>query len=375
MTQLTFYPLGNADATLIEFKDGRRMLVDYANVGTSKDGDKRCDLSAELKSDLKAAGRNGYTVVAFTHLDDDHCCGSGDFFWLRWAAKYQSEGRHKIDELWVPAGAITEEGLEDSARVIRQEARHRLRKGEGIKVFSRPERLKDWLKNEGLTVESRKGCFVDAGKPVDGYTLASDAVEFFAHSPHAVRTNERGLEDRNADSIVFQARFREGGTDTDVLFTGDIDHAVIAEIVDITRKHGNDDRLHWNIYHLPHHCSYTAIGPDKGVDKTKPISQVKWLCETKGEARGYIVSPSKPIPFKGSAEDKDVQPPHRQAAAYYKEDVLDDGRHLLVTMAEPSTTGPKPIRILITRDGAVKDTSGGGGSKAAASVVAPRAGL
>ena len=69
-----------------------------------------------------------------------------------------------------------------------------------------------------------------------------------------------------------------------------------------------------------------------------------------------------------------MQPPHRQAAAYYKEDVLEDGRHLLVTMSEPSTTGPKPVRILITRDGAVKDTSGGGGSKAAASVVAPRAG-
>lgn len=374
MTQLTCFPLGCADTTLIELKDGRRMLVDYANVGTQKDGDKRCDLSAELKADLKAAGRDSYAVVAFTHLDDDHCCGSGDFFWLQSATKYQGAGRHKIDELWVPAGAITEVGLSDSALVIRQEARHRLREGKGIKVFSRPERLKQWLESEGLTVESRKGCFVDAGKLVDGYNLDGDSVEFFAHSPHAVRTDTRGLEDRNGDSIVFQARFREDGADTDVLFTGDIDHTVIAEIVDITRYHGNDDRLHWNVYHLPHHCSYKSIGPDKGVNKTSPTEQVKWLCETQGEARGYIVSPSKPIPYPGSVEDKDVQPPHRQAAAYYKEDVLEDGRHLLVTMAEPSTTGPKPIVLLITRDGAVKDTSGGGGTRAAVSVVAPRAG-
>lgn len=375
MTQMTFFPLGNADTTLIQLKDGRRMLVDYANVGTGKDGDKRCDLAAELRSDLKAAGRDGYAVVAFTHLDDDHCCGSADFFWLQHAAKYQGEGRKKIETMWVPACAITEEGLQDSARAIRQEARHRLKEGKGIKVFSRPERLKEWLEANGLTVESRRGCFVDAGKLVGGFTLGADGVEFFAHSPHAVRTDDRsGLVDRNGDSIVFQARFREEGADTDVLFTGDIDHAVIAEIVDITRKKGNQGRLHWNVYHLPHHCSYTAIGPDKGVDKTKPVEQVKWLCETQGEPRGYVVSPSKPIPFKDSAEDKDVQPPHRQAAAYYRENVLENARNLLVTMAEPSSTGPKPVTILITRDGAVKDISGGGGTAAAAAVVAPRAG-
>lgn len=374
MTQLTFFPLGCADTTLVQLHDGRRMLVDFANVGTKNADDKRCDLAAELKADLKSAGRDSYAIVAFTHLDNDHCCGSGDFFWLQHASKYQGDGRRKIDELWVPAGAITEEGLEDSARVIRQEARHRLKQGKDIKVFSRPERLTEWLKKEGLTVESRKGCFVDAGKLVDGYNIARDAVEFFAHSPHAVRTDDRGVEDRNGDSIVFQARFREDGADTDVLFTGDVDHSVIAEIVDVTRKHGKDDRLHWNVYHLPHHCSYTAIGPDKGADKTKPVQQVKWLCETQGEPRGYIVSPSKPIPFKGSAEDKDVQPPHRQAAAYYKEDVLEEGKNLLVTMSEPSSTGPKPIVVLITRDGAVKDTSDGGGTRAAVSVVAPRAG-
>jgi hypothetical protein len=31
-----------------------------------------------------------------------------------------------------------------------------------------------------------------------------------------------------------------------------------------------------------------------------------------------MMSTSKSIPIKGSDEDKDVQPPHRQAAAYYK---------------------------------------------------------
>ena len=373
VTQVTFYPLGNADTSLVELQDGRRILFDYTNTGTADDGDKRCDLPKLLKADMKNADTVTYSVVAFTHLDADHCTGASDFFWFDHATKYQGDGRYKIKTLWVPAGAITEEGLDDCARVIRQEARHRLKAGKGIKVFSRPERLKDWLAANGLTVDDRRNCCVDAGKLVPEFSLDTDAVEFFVHSPHARRTDDRGVEDRNGDSIMVQARFEEGGEHTDMLITGDMPHDALAEVVDITRHYKNDYRLHWNIYHLPHHCSYKSIGPDKGKDKTQPVDQVKWLCETQGETSGYIISPSKPIPYTDTAEDVDVQPPHRQAANYYKEDVLDDTRHFLVTMAEPSSTNPKPTVLLITRDGAVKDTSGGGVA-AAASVVAPRAG-
>ncbi len=276
--------------------------------------------------------------------------------------------------MWVPAGALTEENLDGDARIIRSEARHRLRNGKGIKVFSRPERLRDWFYREGLNIDDFRYCFVDAGRLVGGFTLAADGVEFFAHSPHAVRTNERGLEDRNGDLLVFQTRFLEGGFQTDILFSGDVTYAELAEIVDITKYHKNDDRLHWNVYHLPHHCSYTALGPDKGVDKTIPVEQVKWLCETQGEANGYIISPSKPIPWKGTPEDRDVQPPHRQAAEDHRTDVLSSANRLLVTMSEPSSVSPKPIVISITSTGAVKIPPGSGGATAAAAVTAPRAG-
>lgn len=375
MTSLTFFPLGCADTTLIALKDGRRMLVDYAAKRSADLSDKRCDLPTLLKTDLKAANRTGYVVVAFTHLDEDHCCGASEFFHLEHATKYQGSGRHTIQTMWVPAAALTEEGLTDpDARVLRAEARHRLRHGNGIKVFSRPERLRDWFEAEKLDMDDFRRCFVDAGQLVGGFNIVIDGVEFFAHSPHATRSDERGIEDRNSDSLVFQARFREGAYDTDVLFASDVDHATLAEIVDITRYHGNDGRLHWNIYHLPHHCSYTAIGPDKGVDVTEPVEQVEWLCETQGERCGFVVSPSKPIPYKGTAEDRDVQPPHRQAAEYYRSAVLANRSNLLVTMEEPSIANPKPIVLEITRDGAVKVPSGSGGAKGAAAVVAPRAG-
>lgn len=351
---LTFHPLGNADCTRIDFADGRKMLVDYADMRNDRDpADKRIDLPAELKADLRAAGRKDFDVVMFTHLDDDHCCGAGDFFRLEHALKYQGEGRPKIKELWVPAAAITEDGIEDSARLVRQEARYRLRKGEGIRVFSRPAHLRKWLEGNGLTLESRAHLITDAGQYVPNFSkFGAERVQFFIHSPHAWRQNANEVIDRNQDSIVFQATFLEGSRETYALFMSDIDHESIAEIVDTTKRHGNQDRLLWDIFKVPHHCSYTAIGPVKGDDETDPIDQVAWLCEEQGRERSTLMSTSWPIPFKGSDDDMDVQPPHRQAAAYYKRVARGKDGLFKVVMELPSASKPKPSRIEITDRGA-----------------------
>jgi hypothetical protein len=55
------------------------------------------------------------------------------FFYLEHASKYQDADRIKIRELWVPAAAIIEDGCKDEDRIIRAEARHRLRSGKGIR--------------------------------------------------------------------------------------------------------------------------------------------------------------------------------------------------------------------------------------------------
>src|SRR5262245_8163095 len=110
--KITFHPLGNADCTRFDLADNRKVLLDYANMRNSDDpSDKRIDLPSELKADLRAAQRDYYDVVCFTHLDNDHCCDSSEFFWFDYATKYQGEGRIKIKELWVPAAAICEEGV------------------------------------------------------------------------------------------------------------------------------------------------------------------------------------------------------------------------------------------------------------------------
>jgi hypothetical protein len=346
--KIHFFPLGNADTLRLDLADGRKVLVDYANMRCDDD-DLRCDLPVELRRDLSKARRDYFDAVCITHLDDDHCKGFGEFFWLRHAQAYQDDKRIHINELWVPAAAITEENLKDDARLVRAEARHRLKEGKGIRVFSRPAHLKDWMDKNGIDFESRKHLIVDAGTLVPGYTKEGAAqAEFFVHSPFGWRQDEQTVIDRNENSIVMQVTFREGGKDTYALLGSDVDHESISAIVQITRKKGNADRLLWDMMKLFHHCSYLSLGPDRGTDETQAVPDVKWLFETQGRDGGIIVSPSWPIPAKGSKEDADVQPPHRQAANHHRRVIRNLNGRFTVTMEQPSKTLPAPFGYEVT---------------------------
>lgn len=348
--RINFFPLGNADTLRIDLADDRKVLVDYAAVRNGEDDDdKRCDLPEQLRRDLKSAGRDYYNAVCITHTDSDHCKGFGDFFWLEHAAMYQGGDRIKIKELWVPAAAILEENLKDDARLVRSEARHRFRQGKGVRVFSRPERLKQWCKDQGIDFEQRKHLIVDAGKLVPGYDKhGPEKVEFFVHCPFAWRQDDNTVVDRNEDSIVLHATFLEGGTESRLFLASDVNHETLSAIVQSSRKHGNDDRLRWDIMKLPHHCSYLSLGPERGANETQPVPDVKWLFEDQREDSSTIVSPSNPIPTKGSEEDKSVQPPHRQAANYHKRISDECDGEFVVTMENPSKADPKPFAYKVT---------------------------
>jgi hypothetical protein len=117
---------------------------------------------------------------------------------------------------------------------------------------------------------------------------------------------------------------------------------------------------------LPHHCSYLSLGPDKGKETTTPVADLKWLFEEQSRTGCYVVSTSDPIP----ANDTD-QPPHRQAANYFKGIVADKDGDFIVTMEHPSTSAPAPIVFEIGPNG-VTYTETGSSGKLAAAVAAAR---
>jgi hypothetical protein len=373
MAKLTFYPLGNADCCLIDLANGKKVLFDFGNQGDPSDkDDKRCDLATLLRENMQAAKKDTYDILAITHLDDDHTHGAEDFFYLEHNKKYQGKGRYKFTTMWVPAGLITEDTgeLDTSAEIIQTEAQWRLRNKKGIRVFSRPEALADWLKAEGIKLQDVKHLITDAGNLAPELSLKADQVEFFVHSPFAWRQDESTVVDRNRNSLVMQATFEEGSKITRAILGSDICYEAIADIVKTTKRKKREERLESDIIKLPHHCSYTTIGPEKGRSKTKPTDDTKWLFETQSHSGCIIVSPSQPIP----SETTD-QPPHRQAAAYYREDVVEPKNgEFLVTMESPSISDPQPIEIDIGSRGATALKRNARAAAVITSSYAPRAG-
>lgn len=349
MHTVTFFPLGNADCTRIDLEDGTKILFDFANIASAADqNDRRCNLAALLREDLAACRRDSFDVVAITHLDRDHFGGASEFFYLEHAKKYQDSGRVKINELWVPSGLITEKGPDDEeARIMQSEARHRFIEGKGIRVFSRPDQLSKWAKSAGVRLEERMNLITDAGKLVPGFSTWSRGIEFFVHSPFAIRQDENTVVDRNGNGLIVHVTFRATGVETKMLLLADADHQTLSEIVEVTRSKGNEARLQWDICKVPHHCSYRSIGEEKGVDATHPTEGVQWLYE-QAQSGAIMVSSSKPTPNRGTVEDEDVQPPHRQAANYYRNVASETVGQFIVTMEHPKSASPEPIVIEIS---------------------------
>jgi len=356
--RVTFYPVGNGDTTQIALSNGRRILLDFCHRPDAEDPKTpEIDLKARLKDELQNASRDDFDVVAFTHADLDHIQGSTEFFELRHSAKYQGKDRIKIKELWVPAAMLLEEASRDEQTeefcILRQEARHRLLEGSGILVFSRPKLLIDWLheklKERGEAASARDHLFVDAGQLVPGFTLAGDSVEFFCHSPFVKHCADGDII-RNEAALVFNVRFRAGGALYDFLAVGDADWGVLEDIVTTTRAHKNEDRLNWDLYNIPHHCSYTGLSDEKGEHETTPKPLVKDLLLL-GRSDAYIVSCSCPIPDIKESYSQ-VQPPHIQARKAYQRYLKEvGGRKFLVTMEEPNAYHPEPIEFEITVGG------------------------
>lgn len=371
--KVTFFPIGNADTCRIDLSGGEKLLFDFCNSGDSSDKkDKRINLEKALQDDLDNADKQGFEVVAFTHLDQDHVQGASDFFEFQHCKKLQGDDRAEIKELWVPAAAIVETGLEhEDAITIQKEARHRLRQKKGIRVFSRPDVLKKWLKKNDIELADVTHLFSDAGSLVPPWSKKKHGVEFFVHCPFASRQDDEELIDRNSDAIFIQATFSVEERLTQLILSADVDSDVIDEIVRITRDvKKRPKRLSWDINNIPHHSSYKSLNKEeKGKTETTPTDNVDWLY-SQGGKRGYLVSTSKPIP----SNDKDDQPPHRQAANYYKRRVSDVEGEYRVTMEFPSIAEPEEMVFEIGILGAKLKKTETKGSTVASSQNASRAG-
>jgi hypothetical protein len=365
MPRIHLFPVGNGDTSLIEFEDGRLMLIDFCRPDLAEDDeDKRIDIRQALRSILEEKERDYIDVVAFTHPHDDHVIGSEDFFWLDHAVKYQDEERIRINELWVPAAMVVATGLSGAAYAIRQEARHRLSTGSGIRVFSTPGQLEDWVDGQdGLVLDDVLPLITHAGELAPGFTADEGGAEVFVHAPFSTDLDTVS-DDHNGSSLVLHLTFSPTGSATRAMFGADAEYEVWQRVVDLTERHGNGDRLDWDIFKVAHHCSHDALAPTAGDGTTVPVDEVAGLFDCAGSGCILIAS-CNPI-------DTDNTPPHTEAAAYYRAVASEHDGEFLVTMEYPSEGAPQPIVIEIGEDGPALQRSASRRWAGAAAVTSTR---
>lgn len=334
--KITFYPLDNAETCLLELKNGSKLLFDFADMNDGSTTDKRYDIKKDLSRIKK------FNVVMFSHAHEDHTKGSSEFFFLDHAQKYQSDSRAKIEELWVSAAFLLDTDLENQsdAKIIRNEARYRLKNGYGIKIFADPDCLSDWLESQEIDYDDIKHLIVHAGQIITNPDW-DDEVQFFVHAPFSNDSEE--VQDKNDPSIVLQVRLFNEKTQTNILLTGDTKYKVLDKIVDLSKANENEEYLSWDIYDIPHHCSHTGLN-EKGEKDTRiitPTENIQWLLQ-KAEKNAVMIASCKKI-------TEDTSPPHMIAKRAYEQYTASDVE-ILVTMEHTSFKSDIPNPIIINID-------------------------
>jgi len=333
MAKITFYPIGNADSSLIEFDDGRLMINDYFRPECFDKDDKRIDVSEELQKVLDSKERDYFDIVAFSHRDNDHVGGAEKFFKME-NPQIKDSGDVKIKQMWIPAFFVLEKGLESSAEILQKEARYRLKKAKKIRVMGSSDKLIEWIDKNCDSPSLSKSLIVPAGKNVED----SSEVKIFVHSPFSAETDSKE-DNPNEASMVLHFTFKVSGTK--VMFGADLKAEIWDKLIEITESKKRDKYLEWDIFKISHHCSYLSLNTDgnKGTNKTKPLPSIDRMFKN-GDCNSYAISSS-------CARDEDIEPPHKQAANYY--DDLEG--EFLITMEHPNKRSPKPIEFEITDTG------------------------
>lgn len=154
-TQITFFPVGNGDMTLIELDDAKqtKILIDI-NIRESADDEANADyfdVASELRSRLKndSKGRPYVDVFLQTHPDQDHLRGLSKHFHLGPVDDYKEpkEGEQAkiiIEEIWSSpivwrrADRRTGHTLCEDAKAFNTEAKRRVNLYKETKKSAKP---------------------------------------------------------------------------------------------------------------------------------------------------------------------------------------------------------------------------------------------
>jgi hypothetical protein len=351
---IKFYPVDNADNTLIKLSDDSTIQIDCQirdgeeNSSGVKIYDVKKDLLKELKKD---SNKNPFVdLFVLSHPHKDHCLGFENNYYCGDPDDYSDDNRKKdeiiIGELWVTQQIFLHDVCQQAV-LIRKEAKRRRQ------LFEDDPKKADTYGNRMRIIG-----YNDQDKTVEGLHYApsdivnkfngkvSDYIEFFIHAPFkSDLVIGKAEKDHNSTSIVFQASFRltKGGSiKTRAFFGGDADHYIWEKVLRISESNNNQDKLKWDIFLSPHHCSWSFFNDRPYKDNKTPKDYALELLDYK-QNNAYVVASCLKI------EDDDNNPPHHQAKEQYVKKV--GAGYFRNTAINKSSKAPEPLEFIIEDDG------------------------
>ena len=373
---LKFYPVDSGDNTLLVLSDKTTILIDCKIRGGEETdaGNKIFPVKDNLLESIQVneSGVPFLDVFIITHPDEDHCLGfKKNFFHGKSPNDYadgnKDSGEILINELWCTT-MVFNGATNDDAKALKKEAERRRKLWDDNK----PEKNDDGnrIRMIGYDGDERFEN-IPASTPGETITLKdingnnTGNFEFFVHSPFkkslVVATAEK---DKNFSSIAMQARFKINKTDANwacfYLFGGDADHNIWKAILDKSEGNNHKEKLKWDIFLAPHHCSWTYFNDvpfdAKDENKTPKNSSLKILDYREGA--GKVVASCKVV------RSSDKNPPHAEAKKKYQGKLKSNSDFIELAL-EPKEKEPKPYVFEVTASGPMKISAKEGTAAAA----------
>ena len=351
--KIKFYPVDNGDNVLLKIGDNTTVIVDcqIRESEENSNGVTIYDVKKDLIKELSKDPNNNPYVDLFinTHPHQDHCLGFGKNYYHGSPDDYTETNRKNeeiiIDELWVTQMFFINDLCDDACDVRKEAKRRRKLFEEGSKESDKyGNRLRIiGYNNEDKTVD---GLHYIPGDTVETFNgKKNDYLSIFIHAPFkSDLVRGKADKDKNATSIVVQMQLRtekDGDIKSQIIIGGDADHYVWEQILDKSKSHNNEDKLNWDLFLAPHHCSWTFFNDTPYKDNKTPQDYALEFLDYNNKNAQIIASSTKIL-------DNDKNPPCYEAKQEYVKKVGDS--KFKNTAEHKNEKAPEPLVYTITED-------------------------
>ncbi|CAK7068020.1 MAG: hypothetical protein PARBA_02615 [Parabacteroides sp.] len=375
--KIKFYPVDNGDNVLLKLDDKTTVIVDcqMKDCEENTDGVTTYDVKKDLIKELNKDSKNNPYVDLFinSHPHNDHCFGFEKNFYCGSPDDYTDTNRKNeeiiIGELWVTQRVFSNDLCCDGG-AIRREAKRRKKLFEENSVESSKygNRLHIIGYNEDDTTVD--GLHYIPGNMVSTFNgKTNDYLSMFIHAPFKndlIRS--KADEDENAASIVVQMQLRtqkNGDIKSRIIIAGDADHYVFEQILEKSKKNNNEDKLEWDLFLAPHHCSWSFFNDRPYENNTAPKDYSLEFLDYKNTGANVIASSKK-------IENKKPNPPHHSAKEEYIKKVGDS--KFKNTAINKDEKAPEPLVYTIDDNGFILEKAVSSASVGLMGSPTPRAG-